>query len=363
MEFAAALWVQKHGAKVSDLAVVILFVVGTIPAFIAVVRYDRFLRAGGKIREQVKRNPLSTVFLCLLLLMVSCSTITTLVRHTRQQVPPAIATSQQPQKPAAPLTQQPAASTPSAQPKQTPQKSPLAKTVVPMTPNISAPATLPQGAVTGSDNTIVNDPRSIHGDGNTIVGADANRNVFIPAGTAIGRDAHADPTSVAIGAGAGAGNTQSSGSADCPNNAGNCAGVNNGTQVTNQYGPTPFSLSDDQIKTASAKFSKLHPPQAKVNIMYEWSAPDGEQAAKHLQAVLLSAGINASIGGCGMCINYPGAPAYSGISFAPAGSPILNKLADDIEAALKDSGAVSEHIKRDNGATGSATLDVYIRKP
>lgn len=61
----------------------------------------------------------------------------------------------------------------------------------------------------GSDNTILNAPLPTNmGDGNTIVGAtDASGNTtFNKGGTAIGRGACADSTSIAIGAGAGGGN-------------------------------------------------------------------------------------------------------------------------------------------------------------
>lgn len=152
---------------------------------------------------------------------------------------------------------------------------------------------------------------------------------------------------------------------NCPNNAGNCAGVNNGQQVI-QYGPVPFSLSGEQVKTASAELAKKSPPHSYVQIEWEWSAPDGKQAATQLHDVLLAAGVNVlPVGaGCGMCINYPGAPSYSGISFATAGSPDLNNLADDIEAALKASGATSDPIRRDDTVTtGNNSLVIYIRKP
>ncbi|HEX4504502.1 MAG TPA: hypothetical protein VH722_02135, partial [Alphaproteobacteria bacterium] len=60
----------------------------------------------------------------------------------------------------------------------------------------------------GNDNTLVGrvDPMRSMGSGNTIVGAtDANGNVMLNTPMAIGRDAHAGPGSVAIGAGANAG--------------------------------------------------------------------------------------------------------------------------------------------------------------
>jgi hypothetical protein len=60
----------------------------------------------------------------------------------------------------------------------------------------------------GNDNTLVNVPiPPSMGDGNTFVGpTDANGNtIYNKGGTAIGKGACADPTSIAIGAGAGAG--------------------------------------------------------------------------------------------------------------------------------------------------------------
>lgn len=67
------------------------------------------------------------------------------------------------------------------------------------------PLTKPQ---IGSDNTLVNVPIPPSlGDGNTFIGpTDANGNtIYNKGGTAIGKDACADPTSIAIGAGANAG--------------------------------------------------------------------------------------------------------------------------------------------------------------
>src|ERR1017187_9303570 len=72
MEFSAALWAQKHGTDISDIAIYGLFALGTIPALIAAIRYERFVKAGGKIKE----HPLSLALLVLILLLVSYSTIT-----------------------------------------------------------------------------------------------------------------------------------------------------------------------------------------------------------------------------------------------------------------------------------------------
>lgn len=148
------------------------------------------------------------------------------------------------------------------------------------------------GSVTGSDNTVLNDPRSIHGDGNTIVGGDANGNVIIPGGTAIGRGAHADSSTVAIGAGAGAGNTESSGRADCPNNAGNCAGVNNGTQIVQGYVPPPFRVVT-QSDVGSA-VDALKAQSGNVSFTYIGSTADPEISAffNQIRGIFVAGGWN-----------------------------------------------------------------------
>jgi hypothetical protein len=62
----------------------------------------------------------------------------------------------------------------------------------------------------GDDNVVIGRAPRVLGSGNVIVNTgDAYGNVVIPGGTAIGRGAWADETSVALGAGAGAGRRRS----------------------------------------------------------------------------------------------------------------------------------------------------------
>ncbi len=71
----------------------------------------------------------------------------------------------------------------------------------------SIPSPTPaNGEVSGSDNTTYgNVPiRNINGSRNTFIGPTNGSNINIPPGTAAGYNAHADPSSVAIGSGAGA---------------------------------------------------------------------------------------------------------------------------------------------------------------
>jgi hypothetical protein len=86
MELATALWVQKHGAETPDSIIVCLFVAGAIPLLIAAIRYERFLKAGGKLKQQIATHPLSFILLCFLLLIVSSSIVVTLVQHFHAHV-------------------------------------------------------------------------------------------------------------------------------------------------------------------------------------------------------------------------------------------------------------------------------------
>jgi hypothetical protein len=63
IEFAAALWVQKYGSSMPDQIVAGIFLLGSIPAIIAANRYGRFLKAGGKLRQQVQGHPFSSLLL------------------------------------------------------------------------------------------------------------------------------------------------------------------------------------------------------------------------------------------------------------------------------------------------------------
>lgn len=86
----------------------------------------------------------------------------------------------------------------------------------------------------GSDNTTYGNVASpTSGSGNTFVGpTDAAGNTVIRGGTAIGRNAHADPTSVAIGANAGAGTQPPANEQQCQTGSiCNQNSTNNGTQT------------------------------------------------------------------------------------------------------------------------------------
>jgi hypothetical protein len=68
----------------------------------------------------------------------------------------------------------------------------------------------PSDESAGDDNVVIGRAPRVLGSGNVIVNTgDAYGNVVIPGGTAIGRGAWADETSVALGAGAGAGRRRS----------------------------------------------------------------------------------------------------------------------------------------------------------
>jgi ribosomal protein S11 len=113
------------------------------------------------------------------------------------------------------------------------------------------PPPQPKSDVHGSDNTLIGNVgnRSVSGDGNTIVGAtDAQGNTILnQGGTAIGRGATADPTSIAIGAGAHAGGQQSYGPQTCVGSA--CA-QGPGSQATfNQFSPPRLEITSAQRET------------------------------------------------------------------------------------------------------------------
>jgi hypothetical protein len=101
-----------------------------------------------------------------------------------------------------------------------------------------APTAIP-AKIQGSNNTVVGNvpARTINGNENTIVGAtdDHGNTILNRGGTAIGAGAHADPTSIAIGANAAAGQPVPTYQQTCQGSA--CA-QGPGAQATyNQFGP------------------------------------------------------------------------------------------------------------------------------
>lgn len=83
MENAAAIWIQKYGAQTPDWAIVLLFFIGAIPLLIASLRYERFIKAGGKAKQQIKDHPLSFALLCLLLLIIFCNPAIVIISRLR----------------------------------------------------------------------------------------------------------------------------------------------------------------------------------------------------------------------------------------------------------------------------------------
>lgn len=84
--------------------------------------------------------------------------------------------------------------------------------------------------------------------------------------------------------------SQSIGSVDCAN-AGNCAGVNNGQQIFNQYGPPQLVITDaqrDGITTAMSPFAGLD-----VSFYLERPTTTTEAFAQKLCTALRNAGLNA----------------------------------------------------------------------
>lgn len=154
----------------------------------------------------------------------------------------------------------------------------------------SATTTPSTGGINGSDNTQVNDNRPITGNRNTIVGAtDGNGNTIInQPGTAIGNGAQAGPNGIAIGAHAGALQPQTVGGVDCGNSA-NCAGINNGQQIVNQFGPAPMVLTDSQMAAITKSMEKFS--GIKVRIFAQNATPDSSDLAKRLAAALREAGL------------------------------------------------------------------------
>lgn len=237
MEFSVAIWVQKHGTSTPDWLIVLIFAVGAIPAVIAAIRYDRFLRAGGQIKEQVMDHPFSSALLCLLFLMVSFSTLTTLNKHSKQQ-----ATKQ-------PVQQTAKSATALDTPKETPTSSTQSVTKVPSleakSKNVAAPTKKAKNTIpitVGADSVGMGliPPGTKIGDRSVLVGAtDSNGNTVIPGGTAVGYGAHADPTSVAIGAGAGGGQQLNPAPSLSCTDGSNCFTDNHGTVIGKQEFRSP----------------------------------------------------------------------------------------------------------------------------
>ena len=243
MEFAAAIWVQKHGSNTPDWVVWGLFALGAVPAFIALVRYERFLRAGGKIKEQIKHYPFSSALLCLIFLMVSCSTITTLAKHSHRQD-----------------------SVSSKSPNQKAQSADI-----PAPAQSQAIPTLPIPAISTKPQHPSLQPQSPTRKG--LVAPTNGTKTINPGGTVVGANAHADPSSVAIGSGAGQ-QPNPAPSLNCIDGS-NCFTDNHGT-VIGKLGyvlPPDRVISSDNWGLAKAKL-EMAPVGSKVRFAVIGQTPE-----------------------------------------------------------------------------------------
>jgi hypothetical protein len=229
--FANSLFVQKHGNSIPDSVIYMIYAIAAICFVIGLARVEKFAKAGGKVKLQIKQHQFSFAIMCLLLSMLSCNGVVSLVRRF-ENPQPIVTLPTNPEKPK-PLIPSPALT----------QTSPtsVAKTI-----SNTQKSAHPQSVIEGSDNTVVNDGRAVHGNGNTIVGAtdDRGNTIFNQGGTAIGRGAHADPTSVAIGAGAGGlqqPTQQCATGSQC--NTASGGGIILNPTVTNNFGPPEPKIS------------------------------------------------------------------------------------------------------------------------
>jgi hypothetical protein len=106
--------------------------------------------------------------------------------------------------------------------------------------------------------------------------------------------------------------SQSVGGVDCTANQGNCAGINNGAQVVNQYGPPKMVMTDaqrDAIRDAMGQFVGIE-----VTIICDNPTDDSMAFANQLAKGLGGAGITVNGPFGAMGLPSPGSSIPSGIS-------------------------------------------------
>jgi len=86
LTFANNIAIQKWGSQWPDWAVWSLYVIAAICLCVAAFRYEQFLNAGGKIKQQIKAAPLSFGLFCFLMLLLSWSLIDAFVHRPHSNV-------------------------------------------------------------------------------------------------------------------------------------------------------------------------------------------------------------------------------------------------------------------------------------
>lgn len=296
LSFATNETIQKFGSQWPGWIIVFLWILPLIPFGIWGIRHEWMIKHREQMRERFGRHPISYSLCALMFVYVGAqAAVHIFLANHRRPTQTQNRAQQQPTQQGPPKH----SSIPSVSGENGGMTSP------PPTPRITRHTTPLHAYVHGSDNTVVgNDHRNIQGNGNTIVGpTDAHGNTIITrGGTAIGNGATADQSSIAIGAHANAG--QQIGTVNCADNIGNCAGINKGQQITNQYGPPLLALSEDQaraIHDAMIQYSGQ-------SISFEWNY-DNDNCKKftaELVPVLQGAGLNVT--GVALTFRYDSAP-------------------------------------------------------
>lgn len=205
---------------------------------------------------------------------------------------------------------------------------PARPTVTPSTPALHPPQ--PASGVHGSDNTLVGNVgnRSVIGDGNTVVGAtDSQGNTILnQGGTAIGRGATADPTSIAIGAGAHAGGQQSYGPQTCVGSA--CA-QGPGSQATfNQFGPPRLEMTSAQRETIRDAMKPYAGTTARI--MTSTNDDDAKQFGTQLVGALQDANLSVTHKEAGSMVVEGAKPFGISINFSEDHQPAAIALEKEI---------------------------------
>jgi hypothetical protein len=219
-----------------------------------------------------------------------------------------------------------------------------------------------RGAIHGSDNTLVGDVshRSITGDGNTVVGpTNANGNTILNrGGTAIGRHATADPTSVAIGANAHAGGDTIT--ADHGIAIGGNAHVENPT--VNNFAPPTVHISVSQANLIAASLQATPGLTGfSVDVYYEYSIQGGKETAENLSSALRTAGIESKAVGSYIVGSCDGDQPNPGLSFGCV-SPETNSLADAIGRGLVAAKVVTPPIRASRYINSTDHFGIVIRR-
>jgi len=151
-----------------------------------------------------------------------------------------------------------------------------------------------------------------------------------------------------------AGQQQPSATVDCNGNVGNCAGVNTGQQIINQFGPPKLEITDGQRDSICGMMKQF--AGTEVDLKVSLQTPDSGQYGRQLQSALECAGLKVtSIQAYFLIVT--GAPP--GVSFSL--SDVSNPAAQQLGRAMRIAGVANAPIPAQIvPQAGKAAFSIFV---